>query len=220
MTHTIFKHDAIDIADPSSMQEMCHMNFVIDLAHRGVSVAQRWSIGAWIPKVWGSILHGDSECFLCPKLVTRQKKHLSLFLYRAQNVLSFLFYYKNCMVDSKENDKFDQGIKGLKHCHMIIEWPLGQGNGKSGPRTADFARIYISCARLNWFVLTLCHQVIPFKGYGTFNTRKRESYCTQFSQTHKGWPPPRLPQTKYNYSFFESTNNIFINLRQKVIWNR
>ena len=41
MTHTIFKHDAIDIADPSSMQEMCHMNFVIDLAHRGVSVAQR-----------------------------------------------------------------------------------------------------------------------------------------------------------------------------------
>ena len=41
MTHTISKHDAIDIADPSSMQEMCHMNFVIDLAHRGVSVAQR-----------------------------------------------------------------------------------------------------------------------------------------------------------------------------------
>ena len=28
------------IADPSSMQDACHMNFVIDLAHRGVSVAQ------------------------------------------------------------------------------------------------------------------------------------------------------------------------------------
>ena len=27
-------------ADPSSMQEACHMNFVIDLVHRGVSVAQ------------------------------------------------------------------------------------------------------------------------------------------------------------------------------------
>ena len=27
--------------DPSSMQDACHMNFVIDLAHRGVSVA-RW----------------------------------------------------------------------------------------------------------------------------------------------------------------------------------
>ena len=28
------------IADPSSMQDACHMNFVIDLAHRRVSVAQ------------------------------------------------------------------------------------------------------------------------------------------------------------------------------------
>ena len=32
----------IDIADPNSMQDTCHMNFVIDLAYRGVSVAQ-WS---------------------------------------------------------------------------------------------------------------------------------------------------------------------------------
>ena len=37
---SIYKHYAIDIADPSSMQDACHMNFVIDLAHRGVSVAQ------------------------------------------------------------------------------------------------------------------------------------------------------------------------------------
>ena len=29
-------HDAIEIADPSSMQDACHMNFVIDLAHRRV----------------------------------------------------------------------------------------------------------------------------------------------------------------------------------------
>ena len=35
-----YKHYAIDIADPSSMQDACHMNCVIDLAHRGVSVAQ------------------------------------------------------------------------------------------------------------------------------------------------------------------------------------
>ena len=47
---SIYKHHAIDIANPSSMQqEACHMNFVIDLAHRGVSVAQ--SIGARNPKV-------------------------------------------------------------------------------------------------------------------------------------------------------------------------
>ena len=35
-----YKHYAIDIVDPSSMQDACHMNFVIDFAHCGVSVAQ------------------------------------------------------------------------------------------------------------------------------------------------------------------------------------
>ena len=34
---SIYKHYAIDIADPSSMQDACHMNFVIDLAHRSLS---------------------------------------------------------------------------------------------------------------------------------------------------------------------------------------
>ena len=33
-------HYAIDIADPCSMQDACHMNFIIDLAHRGISMAQ------------------------------------------------------------------------------------------------------------------------------------------------------------------------------------
>ena len=36
---SIYKHYAIDIADPNSMQDACHINFVIDLAHLGVSVA-------------------------------------------------------------------------------------------------------------------------------------------------------------------------------------
>ena len=31
-------HYAIDIADPSSMQDACQVNFVINLAKRGVSV--------------------------------------------------------------------------------------------------------------------------------------------------------------------------------------
>ena len=77
---SIYKHYAFDIAEPGSMQDMCHMNFVIDLAHRGVSVAQWQSIGARNPKVWDSIPHGYSEFFLCPTLVTRRKKHLSLVL--------------------------------------------------------------------------------------------------------------------------------------------
>ena len=38
--YSIYKLDTIDIADPSSMLEACHMNFVIDLAQHRVSVAQ------------------------------------------------------------------------------------------------------------------------------------------------------------------------------------
>ena len=40
MAHSNYKHDAIDMADLSSMQDTCQMNFVIDLAHHRVSVAQ------------------------------------------------------------------------------------------------------------------------------------------------------------------------------------
>ena len=40
LSYSIYKHDAIDIADPSSLQDMCHMTFVIDLAHHSVSVVQ------------------------------------------------------------------------------------------------------------------------------------------------------------------------------------
>ena len=38
--YSIYKLDTIDIADPSSMLEACHMNFLIDLPHHRVSVAQ------------------------------------------------------------------------------------------------------------------------------------------------------------------------------------
>ena len=37
---SFYKNYAIDIADLSSMQDACHMNLVIYLAHRGVSMAQ------------------------------------------------------------------------------------------------------------------------------------------------------------------------------------
>ena len=36
-------------------------------------------------------LMGTQNFFLCPTLVTRRKKHLSLFLYRAKNLTSLLF---------------------------------------------------------------------------------------------------------------------------------
>ena len=39
-TYSIYKHDAIDIVDPNSMQDACHMNFVIDPTHQTVSMVQ------------------------------------------------------------------------------------------------------------------------------------------------------------------------------------
>ena len=40
LSYSINKRDAINVADPSSMQDACHVDFVIDLAHRRVSFAQ------------------------------------------------------------------------------------------------------------------------------------------------------------------------------------
>ena len=66
----IYKHQAIDIADSGSMQDVCHMNFVIDLAHR-VSVAQ------WLEH---RSAKSESLRLSCPTLVTRRKKNLSLYI--------------------------------------------------------------------------------------------------------------------------------------------
>ena len=47
---SIYKYSAIDIADPSSMQDACHMNFVISLVgayvrtlELGVRTTDRWA---------------------------------------------------------------------------------------------------------------------------------------------------------------------------------
>ena len=76
---SIYKHYSIDIADPSSMQDACYMNFVIDLIHCGVSVAQWKSIGAWHLKSEVQFLMGTQNVLFVPHL-WQDKKHLSLFL--------------------------------------------------------------------------------------------------------------------------------------------
>ena len=65
---SIYKHYAVDIADPSSMQVACHMNFVIDLAHRGGSVVEHRSTeskGLRFDSLWGlrifSLSHARDE---------------------------------------------------------------------------------------------------------------------------------------------------------------
>ena len=100
---SIYKHNAIDIADPiavsySSMLDACHMNFVIDLAHRGVSVAQCRALEHRIQSLrfdslWGLRIFSFFFSFV-PHLC-RDEKHLPLFPYRAQNLLSLLFLSSN-----------------------------------------------------------------------------------------------------------------------------
>ena len=63
-------HNAIDIPDPSSMQDACHMNFVIDLA----------------------IPYRDSEFFLYPMLVTRKKTSFSIFLQSSKLTISLILF--------------------------------------------------------------------------------------------------------------------------------
>ena len=56
----IYKHYAINIADPSSMQDACHVNLLIDLAHCGVCglvVDGASECGIWRSEV----SHGDSS---------------------------------------------------------------------------------------------------------------------------------------------------------------
>ena len=62
----------------------------------GFRAQMLWNPSEWNPKVWGSISHRDSEFFLCPTLVTRRKTSF-LFIYRAQNFTSLLFYLGHYM---------------------------------------------------------------------------------------------------------------------------
>ena len=66
-----------------------YFHFAISFVHGRVSVAQWKSIRARNPKVWGSIPYGIF--FFIPRS-WQDEKHPSLFLYRAQNLPSHLFY--------------------------------------------------------------------------------------------------------------------------------
>ena len=67
------------------------MNFVMNLAHRGVSQFSGGASERGIRRSEVRFHMGTRNFFPCPTFVTRRIKHLSLFLYRAQN-LSFLLF--------------------------------------------------------------------------------------------------------------------------------
>ena len=85
----VTKHDAKDVADPSSMQDACHMTFIMGLTHHRVSVAQWKSIRARNPKVWGTIPHRDSEFFLVPRSWQDEK---NIFLYFFTDLKFIIFF--------------------------------------------------------------------------------------------------------------------------------
>ena len=76
-SYSVYKHDAIDIADISSMQDACHMNFVIDL----VTVKSLWLSSRALDRgIWRSevgFLMGTQNFFFVPCL-WQDEKHLSL----------------------------------------------------------------------------------------------------------------------------------------------
>ena len=53
-------------------------------------------------------LMGTQNFFLCPTLVTRRKKHISLFLYRAKNLTSLLFLSISKHITPLKQKKKDQ----------------------------------------------------------------------------------------------------------------
>ena len=78
----------------------------------------------------------DSEFFLCPTLVTRRKKHLSLFLYRAQNLPSLLFLPTNItlstlLILAVRRKRVMNLVIDLAHCGVTVTQWLQHLSAKS-----------------------------------------------------------------------------------------
>ena len=95
--YSIYKHDPMDIADPNSMQDGYH-----ELRNRPRSLENLWLSGrASECRILSSevrFLMGTQNFFFVPRS-WQDKKHLSLFLYRAQNLPSLLFCYVLLLVN-------------------------------------------------------------------------------------------------------------------------
>ena len=125
LSYSIYKHDAIDIADPSRMEDAYHMNLVIDLAHHSLcgSVVERRSAKS---EGLSSIPHGDSEFFLCSTLETK-----NIFLWLIVVLLQCRFLMgrqKQCdtlrnrtaesQSDCKDHQWFQNGWKKSKNLQV------------------------------------------------------------------------------------------------------
>ena len=97
LSYSIYKHDAIDIADPNSMQDGYH-----ELRNRPRSLESLWlssrASECRIRRSQVRFLMGTQNFFFVPRS-WQDNKHLSLFLYRAQNLPSLLFCYVLLLVN-------------------------------------------------------------------------------------------------------------------------
>ena len=90
-SYSIYKHDAIDIPDPGSMQDACHVNFVIDLAQSLCgSVVEHCSVEPKAPRLNSLQV---PRIFLCSTLVTRQKASFSISLPSSKLTISLFFMF-------------------------------------------------------------------------------------------------------------------------------
>ena len=92
------------------MQDVCHMNFVIDLAHCSLygSVVEHWSMeseGLRFNSLWGLRIF-----------------FLSLFLYWAQNLTSLLFYMQNYFLLCIFHRKWMFPLNACKNQQMNFSW--------------------------------------------------------------------------------------------------
>ena len=88
------KHDANDLADPHSIKDVCH---IWTLWWALLTIVSLWLSG-WASghRIQSSgvqfLLHGDLEFFSSSHACDKTWKHLSPFLYQAQNLPSSSFY--------------------------------------------------------------------------------------------------------------------------------
>ena len=86
-TNNLYLQNAIDIADPSSMQDACHMNFVIELAQRRVSVVEhRRFNSSWELRIF-SLSHASDKT-----------KHISLYFFTELKTYHLSYPNKICVL--------------------------------------------------------------------------------------------------------------------------
>ena len=149
----------IDIADPNSVWEACYRNFVINLAHRRVFVAQWLSIGVqiWRSEVW--ILMGTQNISLSHAR-DKTKKHLS-YLNAFGNLWIIEISHK-LSISSFSFLIFFQGVEwGVKPCywnnfnHKIWRLHNNCDYSKSAYASEPFLGYLSPCAALSILCLLI-----------------------------------------------------------------